>query len=120
MHDAQCAVRVRGASARSSHAPHRYVTPRPHAREEVIIFGGVIGREVHSAFFTLDVRDWKEEAAEQPRETWAQIDSRLRDQGREEHEISVIRQARPRAMHVHAQRAARSVQRACTVRALCT
>ena len=34
----------------SRHALVEYVTPRPHAREEVIIFGGVIGREVHDAF----------------------------------------------------------------------
>ena len=76
----------------SRHALVEYVTPRPHAREEVIIFGGVIGREVHNAFFTLDVRGWKEEEAEQPRETWAQIEERLREEGKEDSEVSIIRQ----------------------------
>ena len=45
----------------------------------MIVFGGVIEREVHNAFFTLDVRGWTEEQSELPREGWAQIEARLRD-----------------------------------------
>ena len=46
---------------------------------------------MHNAFFTLDVRGWKEQEAEQPRETWAQIEARLKAEGKEDSEISIIR-----------------------------
>ena len=34
-----------------------------------------------NSFFTLDVRSWKAENAELPRETWNDIEERLRSQG---------------------------------------
>ena len=68
----------------------------------MIVFGGVIEREVHNAFFTLDVRGWTEEQSELPREGWAQIEARLRDKGPEgkpleDHEdsIKILRQCLP-------------------------
>ena len=62
----------------------------------MIVFGGVIEREVHNAFFTLDVRGWTEEQSELPRESWAQIEARLRDKGPEgkpleDHEVAQVR-----------------------------
>ena len=49
----------------SRHAMVPYMTPRPHRREELLIFGGHLegyGREdseVLDAFFTLDFRTWR-------------------------------------------------------------
>ena len=71
---------LRGAS-RFTIAP--YLTPRPHKREEILIFGGHLeatgglDSEVLDAFFTLDLRSWRYDEAEMPRETWADVEKRL-------------------------------------------
>ena len=75
----------------SRHTLCEFVTPKPHQREEVIIMGGVIEREVITAFFTLDVRSWHAETAELPRETWLDCEERLHAQGLEAHEIQMAR-----------------------------
>ena len=81
----------------SRHALVPYITPRPHRREELLLFGGHLeayGREeseVLDAFFTLDFRSWKEEEAEKPRETWADVEAKLIEAGKVDVEVERAR-----------------------------
>ena len=55
------------AARRPAAQRRRFVTPRPHRREEVLVFGGVIGRDIVDIFMTLDTRTWEETGAVLPR-----------------------------------------------------
>ena len=79
-----------------------YLTPRPHRREELLIFGGYLegfgGRsgvsvesEVLDAFYTLDLRGWRPDQAEIPRESWAEREKALIEAGKDEEEIGKAR-----------------------------
>ena len=74
-----------------------YITPRPHKREEIFIFGGHLeaagggDSEVLDAFFTLDLRTWRYDEAEVPRETWADVQKRLVAIGKDETELGQAR-----------------------------
>ena len=70
------------------HSAAAFVTPRPHRREEVLVFGGVIGRDIVDIFMTLDTRTWEETEAVLPQERWKEVEARLKAKGLEEHEIN--------------------------------
>ena len=68
----------------SRHMMLEYVRPRPHRREEIFIFGGVLElyngeSQVLDSFFTLDLRSWEATESEVPRETWADVEKQLRE-----------------------------------------
>ena len=73
------------------------VTPRPHKRAEIFIFGGhleAVGSgdsEVLDAFFTLDMRSWHRCESEVPRESWSDVEARLRSAGKDETDIDQAR-----------------------------
>ena len=79
------------------HALVAYLTPRPHRREELLVFGGFlegvagVEHEVLDAFFTLDFRSWRPDQAEIPRETWADRARQLAEGGKDEEEIDKAR-----------------------------
>ena len=89
------------------HSAAAFVTPRPHRREEVLVFGGVIGRDIVDIFMTLDTRTWEETEAVLPQERWKEVEARLKAKGLEEHEINQhktewqVRPDAPRAARSH-------------------
>ena len=74
-----------------------YMTPRPHKREEIFIFGGHleatggVESEVLDAFFTLDLRSWRPGEAEVPRETWGDVEKKLLAAGKDDTEMEKAR-----------------------------
>ena len=74
-----------------------YMTPRPHKREEIFIFGGHleatggVESEVLDAFFTLDLRSWRAGEAEVPRTTWGDVEKKLLAAGKDDTEMEKAR-----------------------------
>ena len=54
----------------------------------MLVFGGVIGRDIVDIFMTLDTRTWEETEAVLPQERWKEVEARLKAKGLEEHEIN--------------------------------
>ena len=80
----------------SRHTLVEFLTPRPHRRDELLIFGGVLestyaDSQVLNSFFTLDMRSWHETESDVPRETWLDVEKRLRADGRDDDEVANAR-----------------------------
>lgn len=74
-----------------------YMSPHPNHRAEILIFGGHLeatggeDSEVLDAFFTLDLRSWRHEEAEVPREVWPDVEKRLRAAGVDDADVGQAR-----------------------------